>query len=200
MTSKTILVWLVAYGIGCFATGYYLVRWQRGIDVRTVGSKTTGAFNVARVMKLPGFAITVFGDVMKGVLALGIARAVELERFGLLVAMIAVVMGHNFPVQLNFRGGNGLATATGALFLFDVQLAVALTGLFFLSLPVLFAAKKFFNLPVQYYTPSKLTVLATPVMAVVFAREWWTAVGLAGLVAVILWTIRGNMRNLRDGT
>ncbi len=198
MITQTLLIWFTAYLLGCFSTGYYWVRWQQGIDIRTVGSKTTGAFNVARVMKLPGFAITLAGDVLKGVIAMILARAFDLDTFPLMMTLIAVVLGHDFPVQLGFRGGNGLATATGALLVFDVQLGMALAVFFVVSLPVLWALKVFFKVPIQYYTPSKITVLATPVMAVVLGREGWVAIGLAVLVIIILWTIRNNMRHLAE--
>ena len=196
MPWREILVVAGAYLLGCLSTGYYLVRWRRGIDVRTIGSRTTGAFNVARVLNAPGFVLTLAGDVFKGWTALAVARYFELDSWALMLAMAAVVLGHDFPIQLGFRGGNGLATASGALLVFDLQLAIALAILFCLSLPILGLLKAALNLPIQYYTPSKVTVLAAPVMAVALGRAWWVALGLAAVVAVIMWTIRGNMRRL----
>jgi glycerol-3-phosphate acyltransferase PlsY len=193
---KEFVVILGAYLVGCLSTGYYLVRWRRGIDIRTVGSGTTGAFNVARVLRAPGFVITLAGDVLKGWAALAVARYLEVAPWALLLALVAVVLGHDFPVQLGFRGGNGLATASGGLLVFDLQLAIALAILFCLSLPVLGLLKAALKLPIRYYTPSKVTVLAAPLMALALGRAWWVAPGLALVVAVILWTIRGNLRRL----
>lgn len=196
MLAQTILACLGAYLLGCFSTGYYLVRWRRGMDIRTMGSGTTGAFNVARVLKLPGFAITLIGDTLKGWLALTFAAWLGLDLFAQMWVMLAVVLGHDFPIQLRFRGGNGLATATGALFVLDTRLALALTMIFGLSLPVLVGLKTVFKVPVRYYTPSKVTVLATPVMALALGRAWWLALGLAVIVAIVMWTIRNNLRQL----
>jgi glycerol-3-phosphate acyltransferase PlsY len=196
MFMKNILVCVGAYFLGCVSIGYYLVRWRCGIDVRTIGSGTTGAFNVARIMKMPGFVITLTGDLLKGVLAMALARAFDLEPFTLMLVMIIVIVGHDFPMQLQFHGGNGLATGTGALLIFDPQLALALAIVFCLSLPVLAILKTVVKLPIQYYTPSKLTVLLMPIMAIVLGREWWEVLGLGIIVAIILWTIRNNMRRL----
>ena len=196
MPVKEILVCLSAYLLGCLATGYYLVRWRCGMDIRTVGSRTIGAFNVARVLKTPGFVLTLAGDLLKGALAMALARFFELGPFALMCVMIAVVLGHDFPIQLGFRGGNGLATGAGALLVFDTPLATALAILFCLSLPVLAILKAVLKLPIRYYTPSKVTVVAMPVMAVALGRDWWMALGLAALVAIIMWTIRNNMRHL----
>ena len=55
-----------AYAIGCFATGYYLVRARTGRDIREVDSGSIGARNVGRVLGRTGFWLTVFGDFVKG--------------------------------------------------------------------------------------------------------------------------------------
>lgn len=196
MLAQALLGCVGAYLIGGFSTGYYLVRWRRGVDIRTIGSGTTGAFNVARVLKMPGFVITLVGDVTKGWLVLTLAGWLGFGLLNQMLVMLAVVLGHDFPIQLGFRGGNGLATAAGALFVLDPQLALALAVLFGLSLPVLVGLKTAFKLPVRYYTPSKVTVLAAPVVALAFGREWWLALGLAVMVAIILYTIRNNLRHL----
>lgn len=182
----------IAYALGCFSTGYYWARWRTGTDIRAIGTHTTGAFNVARALGGPSFWIVVAGDALKGVLAVAIAQAVSTEPWVWFGAMVAVVLGHNFPVQLGFRGGNGLATSSGALLLLDPQLALALTILLGVSLPILGVLKTVLKWPIRYYTPSKITVLATPFMAFALGRELWLALGLAGLVAVIMWTLWGK--------
>jgi glycerol-3-phosphate acyltransferase PlsY len=57
---------LGAYLLGCFAIGYYLVRARTGKDIREIGSGSTGARNVGRVLGKPGFVLTAFGDFGKG--------------------------------------------------------------------------------------------------------------------------------------
>jgi glycerol-3-phosphate acyltransferase PlsY len=198
MLVQTVLACLIAYLLGCVSTGYYLVRWRRGVDIRGVGSGTTGAFNVARLLQGPGFVLTLRGDLLKGGLALMLAKWLGLDRFAQMLAMLAVVLGHDFPLQLGFRGGNGLATATGALVVLDPRLTLALAVWFSISLPVLALLKTWFKVPIRYYTPSKVTVLATPLMALVLGRQGWFVVGLVVMVSVIMWTIRSNLLRLAN--
>src|ERR1035441_2499722 len=65
---------LAAYALGCFTTGYYLVRWRTGQDVREVGSGSVGARNVGRLLGRQGFLATMLCDFGKGMLAVWGAR------------------------------------------------------------------------------------------------------------------------------
>lgn len=119
----TPLLWTItlvlAYLLGSIPTGYLLVRTFRHEDIRSTGSGNIGATNVARSgAKGLGIA-TLLLDVLKGVLAVSIAKhfaetlgfpaGYDLEALAGLVAVI----GHIFPVWLGFRGGKGVATALG---------------------------------------------------------------------------------------
>ena len=121
---------LGAYLLGCLATGYYLVRWRLGQDVRDLGSGNIGARNVGRVLGVPGFVFTVAGDVAKGALAVWTVQYFTRDDTLTALAFVAVVVGHLWPVQLRFRGGKGVATSLGALAVFDLHLALAFVGLF----------------------------------------------------------------------
>ena len=121
---------LLAYLLGCLATGYYLVRWRTGEDVRQVGSGSVGARNVSRILGWPGFVLTVLGDAGKGAVAVWGARQFTTDERLVALAMLAVVTGHIWPAQLRMRGGKGMATSVGALCLFDFHLALAFGVLF----------------------------------------------------------------------
>ena len=123
-------VGLAAYALGCFTTGYYLVRWRTGQDVREVGSGSVGARNVGRLLGRQGFLATMLCDFGKGMLAVWGARHFTTDDRLLALAMLGVVAGHLWPVQLRFRGGKGMATSFGALLIYDWQLAVAFVLLF----------------------------------------------------------------------
>ncbi len=112
---KETLLILAAYAVGCFTTGYYLVRWWTGTDVRASGSGSVGATNVGRVMGRPGFFLTVLGDFSKGVFAVWLAEYFQLRPVAAVLAMLAAVIGHIWPAQLRFHGGKGVATGLGAL-------------------------------------------------------------------------------------
>ena len=121
---------LAAYFLGCFTSGYYLVRWRTGQDIREVGSGSVGARNVGRLLGRPGFVVTVLADFAKGALATWGARHFTTDSLLVALAMLGVVAGHIWPVQLRFRGGKGMATALGALLIYDWQSAVTFVILF----------------------------------------------------------------------
>jgi len=119
-----------AYVLGCFATGYYLVRALRGQDIRTLESGNIGARNVGRVLGRNGFLLTTLGDVLKGVLAVWAAQKFFPDERLASVALLAVVMGHIWPAQLRFHGGKGVATSIGTLAVYDWRLLVLYAAVF----------------------------------------------------------------------
>jgi glycerol-3-phosphate acyltransferase PlsY len=106
---------VAAYFLGALPWSVWIARWTRGIDVRQVGSGNPGATNVLRAAgRGPGIAALAC-DVLKGVLAVLLARALDLSPAWLGWAALAAVCGHVFSIFLDFRGGKGVATAAGAL-------------------------------------------------------------------------------------
>jgi glycerol-3-phosphate acyltransferase PlsY len=107
----------LGYLLGSIPIAYLLVRWRFGLDIRDVGSGNVGALNGYEVSRsrLVGVAVLA-GDMLKGVIAVLLGRALETEGFVTgAVAGTAAVIGHSFPVWLRFRGGRGLATAAGVM-------------------------------------------------------------------------------------
>jgi glycerol-3-phosphate acyltransferase PlsY len=126
-----------AYVLGCFTTGYYLVRWRKGQDIRDLGSGSVGAKNVGRTLGWPGFLVTIIGDCAKGAFAVWAARSFAHDDLMAAVAMLAVVAGHVWPAQLRFHGGKGVATTLGALFIYDYHLGAAFMLLFAIAMVIL---------------------------------------------------------------
>jgi len=112
---KEILIPLVAgYLAGAIPIGY-LVGKVAGVDVRRVGSGRTGGTNVLRAAGLIPSAITILGDALKGIVAVGLARILIGSEMAAVAAGIAVVIGHNWSVFLGFKGGAGGVTAAAVL-------------------------------------------------------------------------------------
>jgi glycerol-3-phosphate acyltransferase PlsY len=128
--SRAAICLVAAYALGCFATGYYLVRALTGEDVRDRESGNVGARNVSRVLGKSGFFITLLGDFGKGALAVWLARHYSGSNLIAALAMLAVVAGHIWPMQLHFRGGKGAATSLGALVQWDAWIALCFAALF----------------------------------------------------------------------
>lgn len=111
----SLLPWVVlGYGLGSIPFGLLLTRAAGLGDVRNIGSGNIGATNVLRTGSRKLAAATLLLDAAKGAAALLLARHLGSEPAALL-AGLAAVLGHMFPVWLNFRGGKGVATGYGVL-------------------------------------------------------------------------------------
>jgi acyl phosphate:glycerol-3-phosphate acyltransferase len=174
---------LEAYVLGCFATGYYLIRTRTGKDLRTIESGSLGARNAGRVLGKAGFAITLLGDFGKGALAVWIAREWTGDNRLASLALLAVVFGHIWPVQLRFHGGKGVATSLGALLVFDYRVA--------LIFPVLFLAG--FALARKSLLPAMFAFACLPMIAWCLINDHFTVALLTLLVAMILFAHRKNL-------
>lgn len=116
---EIIAVILTAYLIGSVPTGYIIVKLATGEDIRTIGSGSTGATNVKRVMGKKWFFITLLLDALKGALPVVLAKifAASFTDIGLLpvLAAIAVILGHSKSIFLKFTGGKSVASGVGTI-------------------------------------------------------------------------------------
>jgi len=125
-----------AYLLGSIPFGLLLSRLFGGGDVRTSGSGNIGATNVARVAGPLAGILTLLLDAGKGAAAVWLAARFSNESATwMMIAVLAVLLGHCFPIWLRFRGGKGVATAAGA---FLVLCPPALLGSLILFLLVAF--------------------------------------------------------------
>lgn len=192
------LTLITAYLLGCLTPGYYLVRWRTGQDLRAVGSGGVGATNTGRVLGNWGFLAVGIGDAAKAALAVGLARWL----FGhgpdwvWMLALIAVVMGHVWPVQLGFRGGKGIACAIGGLLILDPGLFVTLLGIFLLLYGVVMAVPFLRRQPRNYYPPGVAIILSAPVAAWLRGYSPAALLLLILLVIFLLWANLSNMLTL----
>ncbi len=102
------LAWIAAsYAMGCFTVGYYWTRWKTGQDIRQMGSGNVGARNVGRHFGAGGFLVTCLLDVAKGMIAVAVAWWVGLQPEAVVASLVAVIAGHNWPMQLRFQCKRG---------------------------------------------------------------------------------------------
>lgn len=111
----TFLVAAGAYLLGSIPTAYLATRWARGFDIRKRGSGQVGGSNVWHVVSRRVGTLVVVADVVKGMVVVLGARGLGLGVDSQVVAAIAAVSGHNWPVFLRFGGGRGIATLGGAI-------------------------------------------------------------------------------------
>ncbi|MFA5577372.1 MAG: glycerol-3-phosphate 1-O-acyltransferase PlsY [Tissierellaceae bacterium] len=120
---KILLIIILSYLIGCFSSAYILGKASKNIDIRKHGSGNLGTTNALRVLGRKAGALTLLMDVAKGIIAFLLAKAIMGLQGGY-IASIFVVLGHNFPVFLKFKGGKGVATSLGVLFMLNWKLGL----------------------------------------------------------------------------
>jgi len=121
-----------AYLIGSFPTAYIMGRLRKGIDIRKVGTRNMGAMNVFYQIGFLAGLIVLAVDIGKGTAAIALAFWLGTPDIIVLLAGIAAVLGHSFPVWLGFRGGKGGATTIGVLIFlmpWGIPIGLALFGL-----------------------------------------------------------------------
>ncbi|MCY3755843.1 MAG: glycerol-3-phosphate 1-O-acyltransferase PlsY [Alphaproteobacteria bacterium] len=178
---------LAAYLLGSIPFGVLLTRLAGAGDLRQVGSGNIGATNVLRTGRKGLAALTLLLDAGKGAAAVAVAD----HWFGPSMAVFAalgVVVGHIAPVWLRFRGGRGVATAFGVLFVFAWPVGVAAAAVW-IGTAALF----------------RYSSLAA-ILAIGSSPAWaWALVGVAeaevtGLIAIaVIARHAGNIRRLLKG-
>ena len=191
MNPLAILVVPLGYLLGSFPTGYLAGRWCAGVDIRQLGSGSTGATNVLRQVG-KGPALVVFlVDVFKGSAAVILARALlGAGAYGWLVAAgLAALAGHIWPIWLGGKGGKAVATGFGMLLGLVPAVGLACLGVFLTSL----ALSRIVSIS------SVLAAAALPLlMAGAGAPGAYLGLGLVAAVMVI-WRHRSNLSRLLKG-
>ena len=121
-------VFITAYLIGSIPTGYIIVKTFTGEDIRTIGSGSTGATNVKRVMGKKWFFITLLLDAFKGALPVILAQLFTSTFTGIgllpVVAAVAVILGHSKSIFLKFTGGKSVASGVGTILALNWQVGL----------------------------------------------------------------------------
>ena len=107
---------LLAYLLGSVPSAYMAGRIAKGVDLRQVGSRNVGALNTWRQVGPLAAIVVLLADAAKGVLAVYLSMLAPLPSWTPYICAISVVIGHNWPVYLGFRGGRGAATVLGTSF------------------------------------------------------------------------------------
>jgi glycerol-3-phosphate acyltransferase PlsY len=127
---------LVAYLLGSLPTALLVVRLMTGEDVRRRGSGNIGGTNALRAAGWKaGVAVTLI-DIGKGALAVVLMQRYNPESGWVAAAMLAVVVGHCYPIWLKFRGGKGVAAGFGAFVVIAPLSAIAALAVWFLVLVI----------------------------------------------------------------
>lgn len=182
-----ILASLAAYFLGSISPGIILSS-SRGTDIRSQGSKSTGATNMTRVMGFRYGLITFLGDFVKATLSMLLGRLIAGEP-GALLAGLFVVVGHNWPAFYQFKGGKGIACSVAVLLW--ICTPQALIGCVAAILVIIFT---------RYVSLGSLTMLVVSAVLIVFAKPFWpVGVWSLALLALGLYQHRANISRLLKG-
>jgi acyl phosphate:glycerol-3-phosphate acyltransferase len=140
-------IFIIAYFLGSFPTGYLAGKLLQGIDIREHGSGSTGATNVLRILgKVPG-SIVLLIDAIKGILAVTFANIIftlnlfptlpaEWQAYLVPLAATGAILGHSKSIWLNFSGGKSVATGVGVLLAMSWQVGLATILIFGISIAI----------------------------------------------------------------
>lgn len=180
---------LLGYLIGSISSSIITARIMNLPDPRSLGSGNPGATNMLRTGSKKAAAITLLGDLLKGLIPLLIARWLGVDIIILCAIALAAVLGHMYPIYYGFAGGKGVATTLGVLLGLHWQLAVIWVVLWlvtaklsgFSSLAALLAISV---IPVcSYFLKLPLAITITCVVIALF----------------VVWRHRSNINNLISG-
>ncbi len=182
---------VTAYLLGSIPFGYLLVKWVKGMDVRTQGSGNIGMTNVWRVAGANWGILTLILDIAKGALALVIARHFDPNDDLLLVLTgVTALLGNIFSVFLNFKGGKGIGISVGVFFslLWMPSLAGLIVFLIALAMGRMISVGSLLGVT----TMAGLTLYT-------HGLDWYS--GLALFAAIMIWwTHRQNIKRILNGT
>ena len=125
---ERILCLLGGYVFGLFQTGYLYSKMHH-VDIRREGSGNSGSTNVLRVMGVKAGAIVFFGDFFKTLIPCIIVRLVfvdkpEMVNLLVIYTALGVILGHNYPFYMGFKGGKGIAATAGLLVAMDLRVTL----------------------------------------------------------------------------
>lgn len=187
---------LLAYLLGSIPFGYLIVKARGGQDIRAAGSGNIGATNVTRVMGAGAGAITLLLDAAKGYLAVWLAaRASGGKITWMMVAVLAVILGHLFPIWLKFRGGRGVATGLGALLVISAK-AVLAAAVIWLVVVMIWRYVSLGSLVAW----AALPLLTYWLYAPGYQPPWPVSIGVTLAALLIIVKHRANLARLIAGT
>jgi glycerol-3-phosphate acyltransferase PlsY len=188
---------LFGYLLGSVPTGLLLTKLFSKMDPRHAGSQNIGATNIYRTAGKKLGVLTLVGDVLKGVIPIGMAMRLVGDQWGLpsdvwiAVAGLSPIVGHIFPIFLGFRGGKGVATALG-IYLPISPIAVLIE--FFIFLGVVWRCR--------YISLGSITcVITIPILIAFFRSDSQAYFVLSVIIAgLVIYRHQSNISRLLQGT
>ena len=193
---ERLLCIVIGYCFGCISPSYILGKILRGIDIRNYGSGNAGTTNTIRVLGGKTGVVTLILDILKAVAAMAVCGWIygfDAKNF-MLWSGIGVILGHNYPFYMQFRGGKGVASTIGIIAMLDWRLFLG-AGLPALALV---AITRYVSLGSLVFT--LLSFIGGIVLYCRAAGGWEIILLLGLLTASVFWRHRSNIGRLCHGT
>jgi len=185
----TLCLLMLGYGLGSIPTGMLIARWQQGVDIRQVGSGNIGMTNVLRTVGQGAAALTLVGDLLKGLIPTLLALLWLTSPWAIGLVGLAAILGHLYPLFASFHGGKGVATTLGVF----IPLLPGPLLLAFLVWVACVALRR------QVSLGSLAAAIALPLAALFWGSPTAYAV-YASMAAALIWYRHGdNIRRLLAG-
>ncbi len=188
-----LLILFLGYLFGSFPSGYLAGKIAKGIDIRSLGSGSTGATNVLRHIGKRA-AITVFLlDVFKGIISILLAKYFLLNDSWQVAVGLSTLIGHIWPVWLNWRGGKAVATGLGIFLGLSWQVGLATLGIFILMITLfrivsLASISAALALPLIMFLSFKTSTISLPFLVISLLA-----------MTLVVWRHRENILRLMKG-
>lgn len=185
------LIVACSYLIGSIPTGYMIVKLFTGQDIRTIGSGSTGATNVKRVMGRNWFFTVMILDALKGILPVALTAYYFNDGYGIYPVLSALfaILGHSKSVFLNFKGGKSVATGVGTLLALNWQAGLIITAVW--------ASVTWIT---KYVSAGSITALALAPILMWFLNAPAAYIIYALLAAIyVIYLHRENIKRLKQG-
>jgi glycerol-3-phosphate acyltransferase PlsY len=179
-----------AYLIGSISTAIITCRLMGLQDPRKTGSHNPGATNVLRHGGKKAAIITLFGDMLKGLIPVLIAIQFQLEPLGVALVGLCALLGHVFPVYYGFKGGKGVATYYGVILAINWQVGVIALAIW-LAIAVLLKISSLSAL---------ISIFATPFILWYFTHSIALTTACAVMSIIVFWRHKTNIQFLLQGT
>ncbi|MEQ8201542.1 MAG: glycerol-3-phosphate 1-O-acyltransferase PlsY [Syntrophomonadaceae bacterium] len=189
MTEVWVLLVVLSYMIGSIPFSYIFSRFLGGVDIRTRGTGNVGATNVLRAVGIKIAIASLAGDLSKGLLAAWWGSYFGGPGLGA-ACSVAVVVGHCWPFILKFRGGKGVASAAGVMFMLFPMIGLMEAVIFFTAVGL----SRYVSLG------SVSAAVAFPFLVVLTHQPWQYVVMAIIIAAIIVYRHRSNIERLRNGT
>jgi len=191
MIFKELIVILAGYLIGSVSSAIIVGKLVKNVDIRTMGSGNAGATNVLRTLGKGPAALVLVGDVLKGVIAVLIGQLIVGNQIGAVLGGFFAVVGHNWPVYFNFKGGKGILTSAAVILMLTPKIGIVVILFVLVSI----AFTRYVSLG------SILGAVLYPVIVIVMEYKKPELVGFSILLALLaIYRHRKNIKRLKDGT